>query len=132
MSFDPPESFNLADYLLDERVREGRGERTALACGDRRLTYRDVQALANRFGHVLRHLGVQPEQRVIVALPDGPEFVGALFGVIKIGAVAVMVNSGGRSRGRGRPPRVHAGGGGGGRGLRVSSGSPPRPGARGG
>ena len=37
-------------------------------------------------------LGVEPEQRVIVALPDGPEFVGALFGTLKIGAVVVMVN----------------------------------------
>lgn len=92
MPFDPPESFNLADYLLDARVREGRGERTALACADRRLSYREVQALSQRFGHVLRRLGVEPEQRVIVALPDGPEFVGALFGVLKIGAVVVMVN----------------------------------------
>jgi len=33
-----------------------------------------------------------PEQRVIIALPDGPEFVAALFGVLKIGAVVVMVN----------------------------------------
>ena len=92
MAFDPPESFNLAEYLLDNRVREGRGGRTALIYGDRRLTYRDVLALANRFGHVLRRLGVEPEQRVIVALPDGPAYVGALFGVFKIGAVAVMVN----------------------------------------
>ena len=92
MVFDPPESFNLADYLLDERVREGRGGRTALVYGDRRLSYRDVQTLANRFGHVLRRLGVEPEQRVIVALPDVPACVGALFGAFKIGAVAVMVN----------------------------------------
>jgi len=92
MVFDPPEAFNLADYLLDARLREGHGDRTALVCGERRLTYRDVQALAHRFGHVLRRLGVEPEQRVIVALPDGPEFVGALFGTLKIGAVVVMVN----------------------------------------
>ncbi len=92
MPFDPSEAFNLADYLLDTRIREGRGERTALVCGERRLTYRDIQALAHRFGHVLRDLGVEPEQRVIVALPDGPEFVGALFGTLKIGAVVVMVN----------------------------------------
>ena len=92
MPYDPPEAFNLADYLLDERVREGRGDRTALVCGDRRLTYRDVQALASRFGHVLRRLGIEPEQRVIIALPDGPEYAGALFGILKIGAVGVMVN----------------------------------------
>ena len=92
MAFDPPEELNLADYFLESRIREGKGERVALLCGDRRLTYRDVQVLANRFGHVLRGMGVGPEQRVIIALPDGPEYVGALFGILKLGAVVVMVN----------------------------------------
>ena len=73
-------------------MREGRGDRTALICGDRRLSYGDVQRLANRFANVLERLGVQSEQRVIIALPDGPEFVAALFGISKLGAVAVMVN----------------------------------------
>jgi benzoate-CoA ligase family protein len=83
---------NLADWLLDARVREGRGERPALETENGTLTYRDVQALANRFGRLLRELGVEPEQRVLIALPDGPEFVAALFGTLKIGAVVVMVN----------------------------------------
>ena len=51
-----------------------------------------MQALANRYGNLLREAGVMPEQRVIIALPDGPEFVAALFGILKIGAVVVMVN----------------------------------------
>ncbi len=93
MTFDPPEQLNLADWLLDARVREGRGERVALRLDDRTLTYREVQALANRFGRVLERLGVLPEQRVLIALPDGPEFVAALFGTLKLGAVVVMVNS---------------------------------------
>ncbi len=92
MPFFPPEEFNLADYLLDDRVREGRGGKTALLLENRRLTYREVQALANRFGNVLRGLGAESEQRIIIALPDGAEYVGALFGILKIGAVVVMVN----------------------------------------
>jgi benzoate-CoA ligase len=92
MTFVPPERFNLADYLLDERVREGRGERVALRLADRELTYRDVQALAERFARVLEKLGALPEQRVLLALPDGPEYVGALFGILKLGAVVVMIN----------------------------------------
>src|SRR5215475_1986792 len=91
---DAPEAVNIADLFLDARVREGRGDRTALVCPDRSYSYRDVQVLASRFGHILRRLGLQDEQRAIVALPDGPEFVGALFGIFKIGAVAVMVNPG--------------------------------------
>ncbi len=92
MAFAPPEAFNIADYFLGDRLREGKGDERALVCGERTLTYRDVHVLASRFGHVLRDLGVEPEQRVIIALPDGPEYVGALFGILKIGAVVVMVN----------------------------------------
>jgi benzoate-CoA ligase family protein len=90
--FDPPERFNVADYFLDARVREGRGDRIAVRTDARDWSYREIQALANRFGNVLREAGVEPEQRVLLALPDGPEYVGALFGTLKIGAVLVMVN----------------------------------------
>ncbi|HEY7529688.1 MAG TPA: benzoate-CoA ligase family protein [Gemmatimonadota bacterium] len=92
MTFAPPETFNIADYFLEARLREGKGDRVAIRTDTRDLAYREVNALANRFGHVLRDAGVRPEQRVMIALPDGPEYVGALFGALKIGAVVVMVN----------------------------------------
>jgi benzoate-CoA ligase family protein len=92
MSAELPVQLNIADFFLDARVREGRGERTALLTDAGRLSYREVQALANRYANVLRAAGVAPEQRVILALPDGPDYVAALFGVLKIGAVVVMVN----------------------------------------
>ncbi len=83
---------NIADFFLDDRVREGRGDRTALHTDAGRSSYHEVQALANRYANVLSSAGVLPEQRVIVALPDGPDYVAALFGILKIGAVVVMVN----------------------------------------
>jgi len=92
MTTELPERLNIADWLLDARVREGRGDRPALLTDQGTLTYREVQALASRFGHLLESAGVEPEQRVIIALPDGPEFVAALFGTLKVGAVVVMVN----------------------------------------
>ncbi|HSB55279.1 MAG TPA: benzoate-CoA ligase family protein [Gemmatimonadales bacterium] len=92
MTLDPPVQLNIAEYFLDARVREGRGDRTAIITGSARLSYGQVQALANRYANLLRAAGVLPEQRVIIALPDGPEFVAALFGTLKIGAVVVMVN----------------------------------------
>lgn len=82
----------MAEYFLDARVREGRGGRTALVTDQGPLTYAEVQARANRFGHLLTEVGVEPEHRVLIALPDGPDFVAALFGTLKIGAVVVMVN----------------------------------------
>ena len=92
MTDELPTQLNIADFFLDARVREGRGDRTALITDAGRLTYREVQALANRYANVLGSAGVAPEQRVIIALPDGPDFVAALFGILKIGAVVVMVN----------------------------------------
>jgi benzoate-CoA ligase family protein len=92
--FVPPERFNIADYFLDDRVREGRGDRTAVITDAGRWTYAEIQALANRFARRLRASGVQPEQRVLLSLPDGVELVAALFAVLKVGAVAALVNPG--------------------------------------
>ena len=92
IDFEIPERFNLADWLLEARVREGHGERIALRLPDRELTYRNVQRLAHRFANTLQTLGVRPEERVFLALPDGAEFVGALFGALSAGAAVVMLN----------------------------------------
>lgn len=83
---------NLADYLLDQRVAEGRGDRVAIRTASGTLTYRDVVALSSRMAHLLAARGVRPEERVIIALPDTPAYVGALFGILRHGAVVVMVN----------------------------------------
>ncbi|MGH8886832.1 MAG: benzoate-CoA ligase family protein [Egibacteraceae bacterium] len=90
----PSESLNIADVFLAARLREGRGDRVALRLADRDLTYAEVDRLANRFGNALRALGVRQEERVLLALPDGAEYAGALFGILKLGAVVVMVNPG--------------------------------------
>jgi benzoate-CoA ligase family protein len=91
--FEPPEWFNIADYFLGDRLREGRGERVALRPdGDAARTYAEVDELACRWANALVALGVRQEDRVVVALPDGVAFVGAFFGTLKAGAVVVMVN----------------------------------------
>ncbi|MGH3441928.1 MAG: benzoate-CoA ligase family protein [Nitriliruptorales bacterium] len=92
MSFEPPERFNIADHFLGDRLAEGRGDRIALRLDDGDLTYAEVDRRARRFGNALRELGVRGEERVFVALPDGAEFVAAFFGILKVGAVVVMVN----------------------------------------
>ena len=94
MTPEPPERLNIADWFLDQRVIEGRGGRQAVLTADRTLTYAEVQSLAHRFAHLLTAAGAEPEQRVLIALPDGPEFVGALFGTLELGGVVVMANPG--------------------------------------
>jgi len=87
-----PERFNMAWYFLDRNVEEGRGDRRCLLWRDEAFTYRDVQARANRCGQALRALGTGVEDRVLIILPDRPEFAFAWFGAAKIGAVIAMVN----------------------------------------
>jgi benzoate-CoA ligase len=88
-----PDQYNAAVDFMDRHVAEGRGDKLALIAGDRRLTYRQVQDLVNRVGNALLDLGVEMEQRVLILCLDCPEWVGAFWGAMKIGAVPVPVNT---------------------------------------
>jgi benzoate-CoA ligase family protein len=90
--FEIPEQLNCADWFLANRVAEGRGDRVAIRTDAGNFTYAEVDARASQYGRVLRTAGVKAEQRVIIAMDDGPEWVAAFFGILKIGAVVVMVN----------------------------------------
>ncbi|HET9952448.1 MAG TPA: benzoate-CoA ligase family protein [Candidatus Eisenbacteria bacterium] len=94
MTNEPPERRNIAELFLDARLREGRGDRPALITDSRTWSYAEVHALANRYGNLLAAAGADPDDRIVIALPDGPDYVGALFGTLKLGAVVVMVNPG--------------------------------------
>jgi benzoate-CoA ligase family protein len=92
MKYQAPEVFNIAEYFLDRRIEEGKGDRVALRTESGDLKYREVQGLANQFANALVQMGIERGDRVFLAMPDSAEFVGALFGVLKVGAVVVMVN----------------------------------------
>jgi benzoate-CoA ligase family protein len=89
-----PRLFNAACHFVDRNVARGRGEHIAIECGGERVSYAAVRNSVNRFGSALRdELGVRPEERVMLLILDEPAFVYAFFGAIKIGAVAVPVNT---------------------------------------
>ena len=87
----PGPQLNIANAFLFERVRQGNGERLALRLDERTYSYREVAGIASGYAKRLIEHGVLSEQRVLIGLPDGPEFVGALFGTLAVGAVAVMI-----------------------------------------
>jgi benzoate-CoA ligase family protein len=91
-----PETFNVATYFVDRNVQEGRGQNIAIECGDERVSYQQLLERTNRAGNALRKLGVRLEERVLLLLPDTPEFLYCFFGAIKIGAVAVPVSTSAR------------------------------------
>src|SRR5262245_12101031 len=82
----------MAWYYLDRNIEEGRGAKRCLFWRDESYTYAEVQEKANRFGNALRGLGLDVEDRVLLVLPDRPEFAFAWFGAAKVGAVIAMVN----------------------------------------
>ncbi len=85
--------YNAATDLLDSNLEQGRSHKVAIRTPAGELTYADVAASANRAGNALRELGVEMENRVLLAVPDSPEFAATFFGTIKLGAVPVPVNT---------------------------------------
>ncbi|MBT1076484.1 benzoate-CoA ligase family protein [Geobacter grbiciae] len=88
-----PETFNAADYFIDRNIREGRGDKLAVLCEERSLTYRQLQEGVNRFGNALKSLDVRMEERVALLLLDTEVYPQAFFGAIKIGAVPICLNT---------------------------------------
>ncbi len=85
--------YNAAVDLLDGNLERGLAEKEAIRTYARSHTYGEVARGANRAGNALRDLGVEMENRVLLALPDAAEFAMAFFGAIKIGAIPVPVNT---------------------------------------
>src|SRR5881628_2755189 len=92
MSVEFPERFNMADYFLYHNLEEGRENKVCLYFGEQTFTYGETARASNRVGNTLRELGLEIEDRILIVLPDCPEFVWTWFGAARIGAVITMVN----------------------------------------
>ncbi len=91
--------FNVAAYFVDRSLERGRAERVAfeylptLDGPSETVTYAQLHERVSRCGNALRALGVRREERVALLLLDSPAFAYAFFGAIKLGAVAVPLNT---------------------------------------
>jgi benzoate-CoA ligase family protein len=92
MKVELPDIYNAATTFVDENIAVGRGARTAIYYQDQTFTYQDVYENVNRTGNALKELGVEIEHRVLLVLPDSPEFAFSFFGAIKMGAVPIPTN----------------------------------------
>ena len=66
----------------------------AVTCGDRRLSYRELDACANRLASRLHEIGVGPGTRVGLAVERSVEMLVALLGVLKAGGAYVPLDPG--------------------------------------
>ena len=87
-----PERLNLAEYFVDDQVSAGGAGRIALACEGRERSYGELSERSRRVAAGLRRLGLRPEDRVVLALPDGFEFAEGFFGCLRAGGVFAMLN----------------------------------------
>ena len=90
----PPSSrafYNIADEFVSRPARAHSDKLAILGTG-RARTYAELEELVGRVAQALRSADCQPQQRVLLALPDSAELVAAFFGAAKIGAIAVPVN----------------------------------------
>lgn len=92
MPVEFPDRFNMADYFLYHNLEAGREYKTCLYYREQSFSYGDVARRSDQVGNALRELGVEMEDRVLIVLPDCPEFVWTWFGAARIGAVITMVN----------------------------------------
>lgn len=88
-----PFDYNVAAAYVDGALAAGWGDRVAIRMGPDAWSYARLVDQVNRTGNALRALGVEMEQRVALLLADSPQFAASFFGAIKIGAVAVPLNT---------------------------------------
>jgi long-chain acyl-CoA synthetase len=65
--------------------------KTALVQADRRVDYRELENSAARLAGAMKECGVTRGDTVAVWLPNGPEFVIALFAVARVGAIMLPI-----------------------------------------
>ena len=87
-----PDTFNLAEYFLFDRLEEGLGESVALRFGDLTYTYAEVALRTRSFASLLLASGIGRGERVLIILPDVPPFAWVFFGTLAAGAVVAMGN----------------------------------------
>jgi 3-oxocholest-4-en-26-oate---CoA ligase len=81
---------NFATVL--ETVADVRAARTAVSCGNRSLTWGQLDERASRLAAFLAGRGVGAQTRVAVALHNGIEYLESVFAILKVQAIPVNVN----------------------------------------
>jgi benzoate-CoA ligase len=88
-----PRAYNAADDLVGGNLRAGRGDRIAYVDDAGQCTFGELAERVNRFGNHLLSLGLQMEDRVLLAMHDTIDWPVAFLGAIRAGIVPIAVNT---------------------------------------
>lgn len=68
-------------------------EKIALVCGNRRISYQEIDCASNSLAHALLSRGVERGDRVAIFLDNSAEAVISVFGILKAGCVFILLNA---------------------------------------
>lgn len=85
-------AMNAADEIIGRPLAEGLGDQAAIVCGERSVSYLELNAMANRTGNALKTNSISKGDRVLLLMDDSPEMVAAYLAVMRVGAVAVALS----------------------------------------
>ena len=88
-----PSELNLAVEVLDRQLDAGLGKHTALVFDGGRLTYAELGERVNGLALGLGAMGIGRGDRVLLRMPNCPEFAVSFLAVAKLGGVPVLQNS---------------------------------------
>jgi len=92
---DYPLEQRTVGHMLADKARRV-GARTWMIWQDRRITYAELEQATNRCANFLAGVGIRKGDHVALMLSNGPEVLFAMWGLGKIGAVAVPLNTAAR------------------------------------
>jgi len=90
-----PHSISYPHIPVHRLLEEAAAEDPDAPCTNffgKRLSFQQIDDLANRFAAAIRSMGVQPGDRLALLLPNSPQFVIAYYGAHKAGAIVVPLN----------------------------------------
>jgi acyl-coenzyme A synthetase/AMP-(fatty) acid ligase len=87
-----PDMANHAESMLYRHCKKGRGSENALYFDGETYSYRQVADAAASCAAWLRSLGIGAGHSVILSLPDCPVLAATYFGVVAVGATAIILN----------------------------------------
>jgi benzoate-CoA ligase len=90
---DLPRDYNAASDLVGRNLAAGRGGKVAYIDDTGAVTYAELAERVDRAANALRALGVEPEQRIAIAMLDCADWVALFLGAIKAGIVPVAMNT---------------------------------------
>jgi benzoate-CoA ligase family protein len=88
-----PRDYNFATDVLDRNLKAGRANKPAYIDPRGTWTYGQLADRVERFGQALRTLGMRREERILICLLDSIDWPTAFLGAIKVGIVAIPVNT---------------------------------------